>query len=91
MRCRFKQDSGYENKLLPMITAICMAIVLGAIFSGAVDTFWTSHLPAPPPDHPPPAPAPAQAPSAAAVPGSSIMYERGWAVDTNAVLDVDYA
>ena len=89
--CRFKQDSGYENKLLPMITAVCMTIVLASIFSGAVDTFWTSHLPAPPRPQPPSAPVPAEAPSAAAGPGFEYIYERSWGLLADDVLDEENA
>ena len=89
--CRFKQDSGYENKLLPMITAVCMTIVLASIFSGAVDTFWTSHLPSPPRPQPPAAPVPAEVPSAAAGPGFEYMYERSWELPADDVLDEEIA
>ena len=60
--CRFKQDTGYESRLLPIATAVAMAVVLCSVFSGAVETYWATlpgHSSGP---AAPAAPAPAPAP-----------------------------
>jgi hypothetical protein len=66
--CRYKQDSGYENKLLPIMTTVVMGIVLSSIFAGAIDTFMHAKPPPPGPSPPQPMPNP-DTPGPAGAPG----------------------
>lgn len=43
---KFKLDSGYDNRLLPVVLTVVLTVVLVSIFLGAVDTFEaSSHTP----------------------------------------------
>jgi hypothetical protein len=73
--CRFKQDSGYESKVLPTVSAVAMVVVLISVFSGAVDSFRETlaarrheHSHVPPPPAAPPHYAPAHPPHLAPPP-----------------------